>query len=69
MIDRSKAFWAWVYTNNELTSKIKRFVVEVNSDDSCLTVAKGHEDNFFSGKLWQASGWQHYKRIHEPKKC
>ncbi|RLC32375.1 MAG: hypothetical protein DRH37_00775 [Deltaproteobacteria bacterium] len=67
MIDRSTAFWAWVWDNDPQISG-KRFVIHVNEDDSCLTVSDVHLEKFKIGERFDAVGYNHYKKIPEPKK-
>ncbi len=67
MIDRKKAFWAWVW-NGSNDHRVKRFVVDSIDGKNCIAVSSGTEQSYFNGDHVSFLGWEHYERIPEPKK-
>ncbi|MHC1600410.1 MAG: hypothetical protein ACXQS5_06300 [Candidatus Methanospirareceae archaeon] len=67
MIDRSKAFWAWVWDGSN-DHRAKRFVVDSIDGKNCIAVSLGDEHSYSNGGHVSFLGWEHYERIPEPKK-
>ncbi len=67
MIDRNKAFWAYVW-QTEKNEDRKRLVIDINKDGSCLAVLDYDETSFLDGGSYDTWVWSNYERIPEPKK-
>jgi hypothetical protein len=67
MIDRSKAFWAWVWDNRK-ENKVKRLVIDSNNGEWVVVIVKGDEDDFFNMRCYDTEYHYHHERIPEPKK-
>ncbi len=67
MIDRSKAFWAWVWNGSD-DHRVKRFVVDSIDGENCIAVSLGDEHSYSNGGHVSFLGWEHYERMPEPKK-
>jgi len=67
MIDRSKAFWAWVW-NSQKSEGTKRLVIDINNYGSCLAVLNYDETSFLDGGPYDTQMYFSYERIPEPKK-
>ena len=67
MIDRDKAFWAYVW-QTEKNEDRKRLVIDINKDGSCLAVLDYDETSFLEGGSYDTWIWPNYERIPEPEK-
>jgi len=69
MIDRSKAFWAYVWDSEfRPTTPEKRLVIDTaNNGGWCIVVSKEYEDDFSRDLLYDTVYFYHYERIEEPE--
>ncbi len=67
MIDRKKAFRAWVWNTQKDTGR-KRLVIDTNKSGLCIAVPSYDEIAFLEGKSYDTQIYAHFERIPKSKK-